>query len=165
MQPNPSRYAKGSPCNKEILRILPRLSFLLRFFLTTFHHFHLFWARLIHFKFSHTIVLRYILILSYRPFVGLPSGLSSSGFPIKAFHAFFMTHAFHMFSPSHLSWYDHPKNILPGVKFMEPHIMQFSPASCHSPSFRPKYFLKLTILEPPQPIFLPQRVRPIFILI
>ena len=108
----------------------------------------------------------YILILPYRPFVGLPSGLTSSGFPIKALHAFYMTHAFHVFCPSHPPWYDHRQNILSGVKFMEPHIMQLSPSSCHSPSFRPKYFFfQLTILKHPLPMFFRQRVRPSFILI
>jgi len=75
--------------------------------------------------------------------LGLLSGLSSSGFPIKALHAFYMTHAFHMSCPSHPPWYDHRQNILSGVKFMEPHIMQLSPSSCHSPLFRPKYFFSV----------------------
>jgi hypothetical protein len=51
------------------------------------------------------IYLRALLILSFHPCIGLPSGIFPSCFPIKILYAFLFSHACYMPCPSHPSNY------------------------------------------------------------
>jgi hypothetical protein len=74
--------------------------------LTTARHLSLSWARSIQSMTLHSTSRRSVLILSFR----LPSGLLTSGFPIKTLYAFLPSHM-RATCPAHLSLLDHPNNI------------------------------------------------------
>jgi hypothetical protein len=61
----------------------------------------LFWARSIQSIPSHSISLRFILILSTHLRLGLPSGIFPYGIPTNILHAFLCPHSCYMPCPSH----------------------------------------------------------------
>jgi hypothetical protein len=70
---------------------------------TKAYHWATSWARWMHFAHSTTIFLRSVLILSFRPRLGLQSGLYLSRLPIKFLYAFAFCKACYMSLPSHCS--------------------------------------------------------------
>jgi hypothetical protein len=61
-----------------------------------------------------------------------------------------------MSCPSQSSWRDHPNDIWWGVQSIKLLVMQSSPLPCYLIPLRPKYPPQHSILENPQPTFLPQ---------
>ena len=83
----------------------------------------------------------------WSPSVRFPHQKSVRIYPLP--HTCYMPHQ------AHFSWSDHANNIWWGVQFMKLLIMKFSPVSCYLRPLRPKYPPKHSILEHPQPMFLP----------
>jgi hypothetical protein len=54
-----------------------------------------------------TIYLRSILILSFHPRLGLPSGILLSGFPSNILYAFQVFHKCYMPRPCNQTWFHH----------------------------------------------------------
>jgi hypothetical protein len=82
-----------------------------RRFITVFtraHHWSLSWARWIHCTSSHPISLRFVLILSSFPRLGLPSGLFRSF--DQNYVCFYHLLVCHMPCPSRPSWLDRSSN-------------------------------------------------------
>jgi hypothetical protein len=87
----------------------------------------------------HPTSWRSALILSSHLRLGLPSGLSPSGFPTKTSTRLSPAHPSYMPRPSHSRFY-HPHNSGWAVQIMKLLIMKFSPLPWYLVSLRPKYF-------------------------
>jgi hypothetical protein len=87
---------------------------------------------------SHSIPLSSILILSTYLRPGLPSGPFPSGFPTNILYASSFHHSCYMPFPSDPPWLHHSNYTWRTLQVLKL-IMQFSPASCHFMSLRPKY--------------------------
>jgi hypothetical protein len=102
------------------------------------------WARSIRSIPRHYISLRFILILSTRLHLGLPSGLLPSGFPTNILYVcFFFPCALHT-CPSQPKL-DNFKYIWRRAKFIKLHIMQLSPTSYNFIPLRSKHSPQHTI--------------------
>jgi len=86
-------------------------------------------------------VQKWLNILSSHLYVGFPSCLFPSCFPIKSVYIFLFSHL-HCHS-SHFPWFYHPHNIHWGVQNMILLIISFSPISCYFLSQSHKYLPSL----------------------
>ena len=67
-----------------------------------------------------------------------------------------VTHTCHKPGPSHPSRFDNQKNILWEIQKIQPFFIYASLVPCYLVLLRPKYLPQHTVLEKPQPMFLPQ---------
>jgi len=102
----------------------------------------------------HSTSRRYILILSFHLYLGLPSGLFPSGFPTKTLYIHLSSpHMCYTPRPSHSSRLNHPNKIWWGVQIIKLIIMYFSRLPCYLVPLRPKYSLQHPILRHTQPLW------------
>jgi hypothetical protein len=118
------------------------------------------WARWIQYKISNYISLRTSLILFSHLYLGLPSDLFPSGFPIKVCMTFSSLLRLLNTHSSGPPWFDHPNNIWWIVQVMKLLIMQSCPASRH---FLPLWSkVLLSTCSETQSMFSPCCERPSF---
>jgi hypothetical protein len=88
-----------------------------------------------------------ILVLSTQVHLGLPSGLSSSGFLTNILYEIFLPHSCYMSCPSHRLWIDQSYYTWRRVQVMKLIVMQISSPSGHFMPLHSKYSPQHSVLK------------------